>query len=110
MPINFKFCSRASVFALELKPSQFTFIYHVPFKFRVSRVPPPPKIGGKNFKPLKLKGSEIKREKIWEFSIKMFVSLKEGEMLKFWHRWLKIKQMKIKKAERKLEADESGKK
>ena len=37
------------------------------------------KLEGADFKPLNWGGSEIKRERIWEFFIEMFVSLKGGQ-------------------------------
>ena len=47
-----------------------------PFNFRLKGGR---KLEGANFKPLKSRGSEIKRERILEFCIEMLVSLKGGE-------------------------------
>ena len=56
--------------------------YLIPFKFRLPLIFSPrgaQKLKGANLKPLKLRGCEIKRERIWAFCIEMFVSLKRGE-------------------------------
>ena len=37
------------------------------------------KLEGTDFKPLKSRGSKLKLERIWEFCIEMYVSLKGGE-------------------------------
>ena len=38
------------------------------------------KLDGANFKPFKVMGREIKRQRIWEFFIEMFVCLKGSEI------------------------------
>ena len=65
----------------------------IPYSLQISSCP---FLEGADLKPLKLRGSEIKRERIWEFCIEMFVSLKGGEIFDFWPRRAKIEGTKIK--------------